>query len=64
MTMTLQELSPDDERWLKEFLKSLPEAFGFDFEVSTRNLIRDQGLEWVKSRAGLLRSQAEYIATL
>jgi hypothetical protein len=64
MTMPLQELSPEDEQWLQEHLASLPEAFGFDFEKSTRDLIRDQGIEWVKSHAELLRAQAEYIATL
>jgi hypothetical protein len=64
MTMTPPKLSPEDERWLQEYLASLPEAFNFDFEKSTRNLIADQGIEWVKSRAELLKSQAEYIATL
>jgi len=59
-----QRLNEDDEAWLEAFLASLPEAFNFDFAKSTRALIADQGIEWVKSRAGLLKSQAEYIATL
>jgi hypothetical protein len=62
--MAKQELSPEDEEWLQDHLASLPQAFGFDFEKSTRDLIHDQGIEWVKSHAGLLKLQAEYIATL
>lgn len=45
-------------------LKTLPEAFNFDFEESTRNLIEDQGLQWVKDHEGLLRLEAECIAAL
>jgi len=62
--MKQPELSDDDEKWLKEHLASLPEAFNFDFGKATRNLIADHGIEWVKSRAELLKSQAEYIASL
>jgi hypothetical protein len=58
-----QKLSTEDELWLEAYLKTLPEAFNFDFEKSTRNLIRDQGIGWVREHEHLLRSQAEYIAS-
>ena len=57
-------MNPEDENWLRKYLKSLPDAFNFDFEKSSRNLIADQGLQWVKDHADLLRHQAEYIASL
>ena len=62
--MTKTRLSLEDENWLQEYLKSLPEAFNFDFEKSTRNLIADQGLQWVKDHVDLLRSEAAFIASL
>jgi hypothetical protein len=62
--MTTIKLNPEEEAWLQAYLKTLPEAFNFDFERSTRNLIADQGIEWVREHEGLLRSEAEYIANL
>lgn len=59
-----RELTPEDERWLEDYLASLPTAFGFDFEKATVSLIEDQGIEWVRRNAEMLQSQAEYIATL
>lgn len=64
MIMTQQSLSPEDESWLRDYLKTLPDAFNFDFEQSTRNLIRDQGIGWVRDHEDLLRSEAEYLASL
>jgi hypothetical protein len=62
--MTPPKLSPDDEQWLQTYLASLPPSAFFNFETSTRNLIADQGIEWVRENEEWLRSEAEYVANL
>ena len=53
------KLSPDDERWLQEHIKSLPkEKF---FEDSTWNMVADRGIEWVKKHESWLKFEAQYV---
>ena len=60
----IEGLSDDEQRWLEDFLEKLPEAERLDLKDVTLDLVVDQGIEWMRSREGLLLASAEEVAAL
>jgi len=60
----IEALSDDEQRWLEDFLEKLPEAARLDLKDVTLDLVVDQGIEWMRSREGLLLRSAEEVAAL